>query len=65
MVTYSDNAVTAWNLASPETQNITALHKAIMDLELLGGLTNTPDALEKVNSEIFNTAGDRDWPVNS
>ena len=65
MVTYATNASTAWNFASPETQNITALQKAIMDLELLGGFTNTADALEKANTEVFNTAGDRDWPVNS
>ena len=65
MVTYATNASTAWNFASPKTQNITALHDAITDLELLGGFTNTPEALEKVNTEVFNTAGDRDWPVNS
>ena len=65
MVTYSNNATTIWNFASPETQSSAALQAAIMDLELIGGFTNTPDGLEKANTEVFNTVGDRDWPENS
>ena len=65
MVTYSNNATVRWNFTSDITKDAGSLHEAIMRMEMYGGFTNTPEALEAANTMVFNAPGDRNWPEDS